>query len=157
MSPRMPVLLSLLALAAAPGGHIDLLIALRGAVQTSDRLWVLPEGARRDALAAEGERTAPVRIFGSSPRALLGNLRDVGRALSMTYGEVDRIAKMIPWQLGMTIEKALAMNKELVELAENDEKVGDHPGVRLWVCRNFSSCRVSKSGNTLPSSVSRGP
>jgi UDP-N-acetylglucosamine--N-acetylmuramyl-(pentapeptide) pyrophosphoryl-undecaprenol N-acetylglucosamine transferase len=76
------------ALAASPGGHIDLLIALSGAVQDADRLWVLPEGARRDALAAGGERTAPVRIFGSSPRALLGNLRDVGRTLRRVRPEV---------------------------------------------------------------------
>jgi UDP-N-acetylglucosamine--N-acetylmuramyl-(pentapeptide) pyrophosphoryl-undecaprenol N-acetylglucosamine transferase len=76
------------ALAASPGGHIDLLIALSGAVQDADRLWVLPEGARRDALAAGGERTTPVRIFGSSPRALLGNLRDVGRSLRRVRPEV---------------------------------------------------------------------
>jgi UDP-N-acetylglucosamine--N-acetylmuramyl-(pentapeptide) pyrophosphoryl-undecaprenol N-acetylglucosamine transferase len=69
------------ALAASPGGHIDLLIALRTAVERFDRTWVLPEGARLDALAAAGERTTPVRIFGSSPIRLIGNLRDVGRSL----------------------------------------------------------------------------
>jgi UDP-N-acetylglucosamine--N-acetylmuramyl-(pentapeptide) pyrophosphoryl-undecaprenol N-acetylglucosamine transferase len=77
-----------IALAASPGGHIDLLIALSGAVQDDERLWVLPEGARRDALAAGGERTTPVRIFGSSPRALLGNLRDVGRSLRRARPDV---------------------------------------------------------------------
>jgi UDP-N-acetylglucosamine transferase subunit ALG13 len=77
-----------IALAASPGGHIDLLITLAGAVEDAERIWVLPPGARRDALAAEGERTVPVQIFGSSPRALLGNLRDVGRALRGVRPEV---------------------------------------------------------------------
>lgn len=76
------------ALAASPGGHIDLLIALSGAVQDADRLWVLPEGARRDALAADGERTAAVRIFGSSPTALIGNLQDAGRSLRRVRPEI---------------------------------------------------------------------
>ncbi len=67
------------------------------------------------------DHVAQIITFGTmAARAVL---RDVGRALNMTYGEVDRIAKMIPWQLGMTIEKALAMNKELLELAGEDEKV----------------------------------
>src|SRR5579875_3400843 len=69
------------ALAASPGGHVDLLIALAPAVAGCERIWVLPAGARRDALAAAGERTSAVRIFGSSPRRLLGNLRDAGRSL----------------------------------------------------------------------------
>ncbi len=67
------------------------------------------------------DHVAQIITFGTmAARAVL---RDVGRVLNMTYGEVDRIAKMIPWQLGMTIEKALAMNKELLELAGEDEKV----------------------------------
>jgi UDP-N-acetylglucosamine transferase subunit ALG13 len=71
----------LVALAASPGGHVDLLIALADVVAGDDRLWVLPQSSRRRALAADGERTASVRIFGSNPRRLLHNLRDVGRAL----------------------------------------------------------------------------
>jgi UDP-N-acetylglucosamine--N-acetylmuramyl-(pentapeptide) pyrophosphoryl-undecaprenol N-acetylglucosamine transferase len=69
------------ALAASPGGHIDLLTALAETVSDAERVWVVPDGARRAALAAQGERTAAVRIFGGSPRALLANLREVGRAL----------------------------------------------------------------------------
>jgi UDP-N-acetylglucosamine--N-acetylmuramyl-(pentapeptide) pyrophosphoryl-undecaprenol N-acetylglucosamine transferase len=69
------------ALAASPGGHVDLLIALRTAVDHFDRIWVLPPSARRDALAAAGERTTPVRIFGSSLLKLAGNLQDVGCSL----------------------------------------------------------------------------
>ncbi len=55
--------------------------------------------------------------------AARGSIRDVGRALGMTYGEVDKVAKMIPFQLKMTIQKALKMNPELRELCAVDEKV----------------------------------
>lgn len=44
-------------------------------------------------------------------------------ALDMTYAEVDKIAKMIPFALGMTIDKALTMNPELASAYESDEKI----------------------------------
>lgn len=69
------------ALAASPGGHIDLLIAVAGAVEDADRMWVLPDGARRGALAAEKERTAIVRLYGFNAARLLGNMWDSLRAL----------------------------------------------------------------------------
>lgn len=50
-------------------------------------------------------------------------IRDVGRATNMPYAEVDKIAKMIPNELKMTIKKALEMNSELRELYQTDEKV----------------------------------
>lgn len=49
-------------------------------------------------------------------------IRDVGRALDYTYAEVDRIAKMIPQMLGITIEKALQVNAELKQLYDEDER-----------------------------------
>lgn len=45
-------------------------------------------------------------------------IKDVGRALDMPYGEVDRVAKMVPMELHITIEKALSMTPELKELYE---------------------------------------
>ena len=50
-------------------------------------------------------------------------IRDVGRATNMPYAEVDKIAKMIPNELKITIKKALDMNSELRELYTSDEKV----------------------------------
>ena len=50
-------------------------------------------------------------------------IRDVGRAINMPYAEVDKIAKMIPNELKMTIKKALEMNSELRELYETEELV----------------------------------
>ncbi len=51
-------------------------------------------------------------------------IRDVGRALGISYGDVDRIARLVPASPGMTIEKALEMNEELrlLELSDNDAK-----------------------------------
>ncbi len=50
-------------------------------------------------------------------------VRDVGRVLGHGYGYVDRIAKLIPFELGMTLDKALAQEADLRELYEQDEDV----------------------------------
>ena len=48
-------------------------------------------------------------------------VRDVGRVMGLTYGECDRLAKMIPFDLKMTLEKALKQSPELKEAYENEE------------------------------------
>jgi len=50
-------------------------------------------------------------------------VRDVGRALGFSYAEVDRVAKLIPQVLNMTIARALQENQELAELYRTDPKV----------------------------------
>ncbi|MBE6021339.1 MAG: DNA polymerase III subunit alpha, partial [Clostridiales bacterium] len=50
-------------------------------------------------------------------------IRDVGRALNMPYGEVDAIAKKIPFDLHMTIDRALEMNPDLKKDYEENIKV----------------------------------
>jgi len=50
-------------------------------------------------------------------------VRDVGRVLGHPYGYVDRIAKLIPFEIGMTLEKALEQEPELRELYDTDEEV----------------------------------
>ncbi len=50
-------------------------------------------------------------------------IRDVGRALAMTYGEVDRIAKLIPDELKMTISKAIDQEPRLADLMKRDPQV----------------------------------
>ncbi len=50
-------------------------------------------------------------------------VRDVGRVLGHGYGYVDRIAKLIPFELGMTLDKALAQEADLRELYNSDEDV----------------------------------
>ena len=48
-------------------------------------------------------------------------IRDVGRVLDVPYSDVDKIAKMIPFEVHMTLDKALEQNRELRDLYENDE------------------------------------
>ncbi|AIS52846.1 DNA polymerase III subunit alpha [Thermoanaerobacter kivui] len=67
------------------------------------------------------DNVAQIITFGTmAARAVI---RDVGRALNYPYAEVDAIAKMIPFELGMTINKALSLNPELRALYEKDERV----------------------------------
>ncbi len=66
------------------------------------------------------DRVAQIITFGTMAARLA--VRDVGRALGFNYGEVDRVAKMIPHELNMTIDKALKLNKELRELYESDDR-----------------------------------
>ena len=57
------------------------------------------------------DRVAQIITFGTmAARAVI---RDVGRALNMPYAEVDVVAKMIPFELKMTIDKALKANPQL--------------------------------------------
>lgn len=67
------------------------------------------------------DRVAQIVTFGTM--AARGAIRDVGRAINMPYGEVDAIAKQIPMQLGITIDKALEINKKLFDMYNNDENV----------------------------------
>ncbi len=48
-------------------------------------------------------------------------VRDVGRVMGLNYGECDRLAKMIPFDLKMTLEKALKQSPELKQAYENEE------------------------------------
>ena len=52
-----------------------------------------------------------------------GVIRDVGRVMDLPYGYVDSVAKMIPTDLGVTLDKALTMNPELKALYEADDQV----------------------------------
>ena len=52
-------------------------------------------------------------------------IRDVGRVMDMPYADVDRIAKQIPPALDMTLEKALAENPVLRDMARADSRVND--------------------------------
>ena len=47
-------------------------------------------------------------------------IRDVGRVLDMPYAQVDAIAKMVPNELNITIDKALTMSAELRKACEED-------------------------------------
>lgn len=57
------------------------------------------------------DRVVQIVTFGTL--AARGVIRDVGRVLDMSYSDTDRIAKMIPMELNITLDKALEMNPEL--------------------------------------------
>lgn len=67
------------------------------------------------------DRVAQIITFGTM--AAKGAIRDVGRALNMSYGEVDRIAKMVPGELGITLRRALEINSELKNAYESEPMV----------------------------------
>ncbi|MBI4181051.1 MAG: DNA polymerase III subunit alpha, partial [Chloroflexi bacterium] len=50
-------------------------------------------------------------------------LRDVGRALGMSYGDVDRVAKLVPFAPGMNLERAMAENSELRNIYNEDTTI----------------------------------
>ncbi|MEG0805911.1 MAG: DNA polymerase III subunit alpha [Lachnospiraceae bacterium] len=64
-----------------------------------------------------------VQIVTFGTLAARGVIRDVGRVMDLPYTFVDTIAKNIPTELGITIEKALKMNPELRKLYETDDSV----------------------------------
>lgn len=67
------------------------------------------------------EKVVQIVTFGTM--AAKGVIRDVGRAMDLPYASVDQIAKMIPNELNITIEKAMTMNPELKKAYENDEQI----------------------------------
>ena len=66
------------------------------------------------------DRVVQIVTFGTM--AARGVIRDVGRALDLPYSECDRIAKMIPKELNITLDKALVMNPELKAEYESNEQ-----------------------------------
>ena len=67
------------------------------------------------------DRVVQIVTFGTL--AAGGVIRDVGRVMDLPYAFVDSIAKMIPQELNITIDKALQMNSELRKTYENDPQV----------------------------------
>ncbi|HVB57696.1 MAG TPA: DNA polymerase III subunit alpha [Candidatus Acidoferrales bacterium] len=69
-----------------------------------------------------GEKSvAQIITFGTM--AAKAALKDTGRALDMPYGDVDRLAKLVPNQLNISLEEALKQSSQLDSLREKDERV----------------------------------
>lgn len=64
------------------------------------------------------DHVAQIIAFGTM--AARGAIRDVGRVLDIPYGTVDTIAKLVPFDIGMTIDKALSVSSELKRLYDTD-------------------------------------
>ena len=67
------------------------------------------------------DHVSQIITFGTMSAKMV--IRDVARALDISYAEADKLAKMIPMELHITIQTAMEMNRELKELYENDEKI----------------------------------
>lgn len=67
------------------------------------------------------DRVVQIVTFGTM--AARGVIRDVGRVMDLPYAQCDLIAKMIPTELNITIDKAMKMNPELRNLYESDDTV----------------------------------
>ena len=67
------------------------------------------------------DHVSQIITFGTMSARMV--IRDVGRVLDIPYADVDKLAKMVPFELHITIKKALEQNKELAELYETDETV----------------------------------
>ena len=67
------------------------------------------------------EQVAQIITFNTM--AAKAAIKDCGRALDMPYGDVDRIAKLIPPTVGMTIDKALEESPDLYKAYESDKQV----------------------------------
>ncbi len=76
-----------------------------------------------DYVAAKYGREKVSQICTHGTMAARAVVRDVGRVLGHPYGFVDRIAKLIPFEIGMTLDKALEQEPDLRELYENDEDI----------------------------------
>ena len=67
------------------------------------------------------DHVAQIVTFGTM--AARGAIRDVGRALGMSYPQVDQVAKLIPMELHITIDKAYNASRELRTLCESDPQI----------------------------------
>ena len=67
------------------------------------------------------DRVSQIITFGTM--AAKAVIRDCGRVLGQPYGFVDRIAKQVPFEIGMTLEKALQDSDELAAMYREDEEV----------------------------------
>lgn len=69
------------------------------------------------------EHVAQIVTYGSMKAR--GVIRDVGRALDIPFGEVDKIAKLVPDQLKMTIKKAIKEEPKLQDAADHDPRIAE--------------------------------
>ena len=67
------------------------------------------------------DHVSQIITFGTMSARMV--IRDVGRALDVSYAETDKLAKMVPNELHITIKKALEQNREFKDLYENDDKI----------------------------------
>ena len=86
------------------------------------------------------DRVAQIITFGTM--AARAAIRDVGRVLDVPLPDVDRLAKLVPQTIGITLERALSESRELREVYDREEwarKVIDNAQRLEGICRNAST------------------
>jgi len=86
------------------------------------------------------ERVAQIITFGTM--AARAAIRDVGRVLDVPLSEVDRLAKLVPQSIGITLAQALQQSRELREVYDNEpwaKQVIDNAQRLEGICRNAST------------------
>ncbi len=87
----------------------------------------------------EGRRVAGIVTFGTmQPRAAI---RDVGRVQGLSFADVDRIAKLVPNTLGITLDEALRQSRELREVIESEPRFGE-----LWKLARALEGQIRNAG-----------
>lgn len=66
------------------------------------------------------DHVSQIITFGTMSARMV--IRDVGRALDVSYAETDKLAKMVPNELHITIKKAMEQNRELQEAYDTNEE-----------------------------------
>jgi DNA polymerase-3 subunit alpha len=97
------------------------------------------------------ECVAQITTFGTMKAKAV--VRDVGRALGMSYQETDKIAKLIPEELKMTIDKALEKEPDLKELVGADDRVAK----LIDVSRRLEGMHRHASTHAAGLVISNGP
>ena len=99
------------------------------------------------------DHVSQIITFGTMSARMV--IRDVGRALDVSYAETDKLAKMVPNELHITIKKALEQNREFKEAYETDSKVKELLDIAMGLegmprqasthaCRNCNYKRASR-------------
>lgn len=80
-------------------------------------------------------------------------IRDIGRVLEIPYAEVDRVAKLVPNQLNITLDDALLQEPKLRELTDTDPKIGE----LMSIARSLEGLARHASTHAAGVVISEGP
>ena len=94
---------------------------------------------------------AQITTFGTMKAKAV--VRDVGRALGMAFAETDKIAKLIPEEMKMTISKALELEPELTQMMDDDSRVAK----LIDVCKRLEGMHRHASTHAAGVVISDGP
>ena len=93
----------------------------------------------------EAECVSQIVTFGTM--AAKAVIRDVGRVLDLPYNFVDKLAKLVPFELGMTLKKAREIEPQLNQRAQEEEEVRTLLELAEGSRGNYSQCWYACRGS----------